>query len=134
MERGSDKHSPMLDEQMRRETQPLTRGSPTEARAREEREAEPAGEDQPQADARVAAAGTPTGDPDDLEARSDLARFLRPSAFPAARDTLIATAGDEGAPEGMIAQLRGLPEGTEFANVEQVWESLGNPDPDPPRS
>lgn len=37
MERGSDKHSPEVDDQMKRETEPLERGRPQGTRADEGR-------------------------------------------------------------------------------------------------
>ena len=47
MERGSAKHSPRVDEEMEKETDSLTRGSPIEARAQEGRMKEPAADDEP---------------------------------------------------------------------------------------
>lgn len=47
MERGSDKHSPRLDDEMDHETRSMTQGSPIEARADEARMKEPAGEEEP---------------------------------------------------------------------------------------
>ena len=47
MERGSDKHSPRVDDEMDLETSSITRGSPIEARADEARMKEPAADDEP---------------------------------------------------------------------------------------
>ncbi|MEW6471207.1 MAG: hypothetical protein AB1679_02965 [Actinomycetota bacterium] len=47
MERGSDKHSPRLDEAMDEETRSMTQGSPIESRSEEARMKEPSGEDEP---------------------------------------------------------------------------------------
>jgi hypothetical protein len=47
MERGSDKHTPRLDDELDHETRSMTQGSPIEARSREERMKEPAGDDEP---------------------------------------------------------------------------------------
>lgn len=47
MDRGSDKHSPRVDDEMDRETSSMTQGSPIEARADEARMKEPAGDDEP---------------------------------------------------------------------------------------
>jgi hypothetical protein len=47
MERGSDKHSPRVDEEMDRETASITRGSPIEARSDEARMKEPPGDGEP---------------------------------------------------------------------------------------
>jgi hypothetical protein len=47
MDRGSDKHSPRLDDEMEHETSSMTQGSPIEARADEARQKEPAGDEEP---------------------------------------------------------------------------------------
>jgi hypothetical protein len=47
MDRGSDKHSPRLDDEMDHETSSMTQGSPIEARADEARKKEPAGDEEP---------------------------------------------------------------------------------------
>jgi hypothetical protein len=47
MERGSDKHTPRLDDEMDGETESLTRGSPIESRSDESRMKEPPGDDDP---------------------------------------------------------------------------------------
>jgi hypothetical protein len=49
MERGSDKHTPRLDDEMDRETRSMTQGSPIEARADEGRMKEPPADDEPMA-------------------------------------------------------------------------------------
>ena len=40
MERGSDKHSPRLDEEMEKETQSIQRGAPVDSRVEEFRQTE----------------------------------------------------------------------------------------------
>jgi hypothetical protein len=47
MERGSDKHSPRVDDEMERETRSMTQGSPVEARSEESRMKEPPGDGEP---------------------------------------------------------------------------------------
>ena len=47
MERGSDKHSPRVDDEMANETSSITKGPPIEARADEARMKEPAADDEP---------------------------------------------------------------------------------------
>jgi hypothetical protein len=47
MERGSDKHTPRLDDELDHETRSMTQGSPIEARSREDRMKEPPGDDEP---------------------------------------------------------------------------------------
>jgi len=70
--------------------------------------------------------GTPAGtDPADIERRAALAEVLGKEVWPADRDTLVAKASEADAPDGVLAQLRRLPEGQEFANVQDVAQALG---------
>lgn len=70
----------------------------------------------------------PTSGPihdDAAEARSELARYISPTTFPAAKDDLLTTAESEFAPDRVVDTLRRLPDGQSFENVQQVWSSLG---------
>jgi hypothetical protein len=127
LERGSDKHSPRLDEELDHETRSLQQGSPVESRVEEFREQEGPGDGQPTPDARLTGgrATAASLDLDDAEARADIARFLTPSAFPADRETLLADAEDNHAPEAVLDRLRALPEGRAYENVQDVWGALG---------
>jgi hypothetical protein len=70
--------------------------------------------------------GTPSGtDPADIERRAALAEVLGKEVWPADRDTLVAKAEEANAPDGVLAQLRGLPSGQEFTNVQDVAQALG---------
>ena len=70
--------------------------------------------------------GTPSGtDPADIERRAALAEVLGKEVWPADRDTLVAKASEANAPDGVLAQLRRLPEGLQFTNVQEVAEALG---------
>jgi hypothetical protein len=130
MERGSDKHSPRIDENLAHDTRSLTQGAPMEARADESRLQEGAGDDEPTTDALLMGDLHPEQltesqlAHDEAEARSRLAASLRPSVFPADRDALLACAQDLNAPPDILDQLRGLPNGT-FTHTEAVWEALG---------
>jgi hypothetical protein len=131
VERGN-KHGFRLDDAMAAEVEPMTRGgAPIEPRVEEWREMEPAGEDQETSDARLSG-NLHAGDPypglstDELELRADLARHLRVSAFPANRQLLEEVAIDEGAPASVLDMLRALPDGRSFANVAELWETLGH--------
>ena len=131
MERASDKHAQRLDDAMAADTRSMTQGAPIEARERDERLQE--GGEGPEAVARprgpnadgAPADADPGLDPDERDGRSELARHLRPSAFPGDREALLAVARDEHAPGAVLDALRALPEGEEFGNVEAVWEALG---------
>ena len=130
MPRGSDKHSPRIDDGLGHDTRPLTQGAPMEARADEGREQEGAADDEPTTDALLSG-DLHTGqsqdallDHDEAEARSRLASYLRPSVWPAGRDELLRCAEELHAPADVIGDLAQLPDGT-FTHTEAVWEALG---------
>jgi Protein of unknown function (DUF2795) len=128
MERGSDKSAPRVDEELEKQTEAMERGAPVPSRSETFREHEGAADGEDAPDARLAGDRGLDGrglGPDDLEARSKIARHLRPSAFPADRETLVNDARSNHAPEPVIRALERLPEGTSFQNVEAVWEALG---------
>jgi Protein of unknown function (DUF2795) len=69
---------------------------------------------------------TPAGtDRDDIDRRAALAEVLGKEVWPADRDTLVAKAQEGTAPDAVLAQLRRLPEGRRFENVQDVAEALG---------
>lgn len=121
MDRGSVKHGPRIDEEMGDEVDALTRGAPLESRRREEREHEPPGGQEPTPDSLISS----SAERDAIELRSEIARHLRPSAFPADAATLLRVARDEHAPEDVIAALERLPTNREFATAAAAWEALG---------
>lgn len=133
MERG-DKHGPRLDDALASETEAISRGGHT-GRAEESREPEPSGDDQPDVDYAPdgdLSGGTPDGmTAADVEGRAELARFLRPSAFPATAARLLEVAREEGATDRVLTELARLASGSvggvqAFANVQDVWRSLGH--------
>ena len=125
MERGSDKHSPRVDEELDHETRSLQQGAPIESRVEEFREQEGPGEDQPTPESRLSEGRTGSLDLDDAEARSDIARYLDPSAFPADRDGLLDTAEANNAPEVVLERLQALPAGRTYERLPDVWAALG---------
>jgi hypothetical protein len=126
MERGSDSHGPLMDDELRRQTESIERGAPVESRAEEDREEAAPADGEPTSDERIRG-GRPEGI-DAVEARSELARFLQPSAFPADREGLLASAGETRAPEEIRRALRGLPASKVYDNVQSVWEDVAGPD------
>jgi hypothetical protein len=69
---------------------------------------------------------TPVGtDPADIERRAALAEVLGKEVWPADRDTLVAKAQEATATDAVLAQLRRLPEGRQFENVQDVASALG---------
>lgn len=130
MTRESTKHGPRLDEALKAETRPLEQGAPVDPRSREDREAEPPGDGDRDVDGRTAPPGSLGSDP--VEARRELSRFLRMTAFPDAdREALIAEAESQSAPDHVLAALRSLPPGERYDTVHEVWAALeGYDDPD----
>ena len=114
----STKHSPRIDEQLKHEEA----GDRAEERLRNQGPTED--EHLPPEGARH--------DLDDVvdlsgvEERSDIARFLDPSRFPATRETLLLMAREHFAPDHVLETLSELPDDdAEYGNVQQVWEGLG---------
>lgn len=123
----SDKHSPVVDDAMQDPRVEAPFGYKRDGRPEEE-DVVPAEGGDPRPDLEVPAGHL---DPDTVQLRSDLARFLGPSAFPGDRDRLVTVATEHDAPEWVVRSLGDLPDGT-FATLEAVWESLGG-QPDGPR-
>jgi hypothetical protein len=119
----SAQHGRRIDEELHHEVEGLVRGAPVETRAHEDLEPEPT-------DLLVT---TSLGDHDadqqhrELLERSEIARFLRPSAMPTDAWGLLEVARDEHAPDAVLAELGRLPSGVEFATMAEVWEALGHP-------
>lgn len=128
MPTGSDKHGPVQDENLKRETEDLERAG-REPRVDESREQEPAGDDQTEPDLEpgvTQTGGSPVGmDAADVQWRSELAQNLEHRVFPAVREQLMESARDNNAPDYIVGTLQGLPAGREFQNVQEVWEALG---------
>jgi hypothetical protein len=70
-------------------------------------------------------ATAPGTDEADIERRAALAEALGKEVWPADRATLVAKAEEGNAPDAVLAQLRRLPEGQEFTNVQDVARALG---------
>ena len=128
MDRGSDKHSPLVDEQLKHETQGLVRSGHS-THAEEWKDAEPSGEDQPDADRAPAGTlhgGTPSGmQPDDVEGRAELAGYIGKDAYPLLREQILDRVIDGQAPERVVDLVRRLPSGRQFTNINEVWTAVG---------
>jgi hypothetical protein len=120
IERGSDKHSPRLDDQLEHDVRSLVQGG-VEARAEEFREQEGPADGEPTPDERITALD---GGADALSERADLARRLRPSTFPARPEQLAVVAREEGAPDDLVDRIRALPDRL-YDTVAEVWEAMG---------
>ena len=71
------------------------------------------------------AATSPGIDPGDVERRAAIAEALGKEVWPADRDRLVAKAEESSAPDCVPGQLRRLPAGQEFTNVQDVARELG---------
>jgi hypothetical protein len=129
MERESSLHSPRVDDELAKEVESLTHGSPIESRIEENRtKEEDATDGDPASEFVVAHGADRAGDAGlthrETVERSELGRHLRPSLFPAGRDAVIECAVAEDAPDALLERLRALPEGT-YHTTEAVWEAIG---------
>ncbi len=116
MDRGSSKHSPRLDDEMSHEVRGTVQGI-NDGRAEEWHMAEPAGEDQPDAQEILDDSG--------VEAFSRFGRYIGLSALPGKRDQLRRSAESLEAPDDVLAALDRLPADAEYVNVHEIWEAVG---------
>ena len=70
-------------------------------------------------------ATAPGTDQGDLDRRAALAEHLGKEVWPADKDTLVAKAQESNAPDRVLADLRRLPGGQSFENVQEVARALG---------
>jgi len=127
MERRSDTHGGRVDDALAHDTYSVTHGSPSESRAEEFREQEGPGDGEPTPDARIMGDRDGARDVlgyDELEARTELARHLQPSVFPATREQLVASARAMHAPDDVVGRFAQLPHGV-FDHFEAVGEAVG---------
>jgi hypothetical protein len=130
MDRGNSKHGPRLDDEMAKEVEAHLEGSPAGSRAEQWHEPEPAGEDQPELSAVPEGArrgGAPAPlTAEEVEARSQLGRYLPRSVLPADRGRLRQAAEELNAPDQILDELAALPDGRQFQTVSEVWAALGH--------
>jgi hypothetical protein len=128
VDRGSDKHSPMRDDELKHETGGLIRGGRA-THAEEWKEPEPSGEDQPDADRApdgTLHGGVPAGmSDDDVEGRAEVATYLGKGSYPMVREQILELVIDRQAPTRVIDLVRRLPSGREYHNVNEVWAAVG---------
>jgi hypothetical protein len=128
-QRGSDKHSPRVDDQMKHEAESLLRGAGVESHSREDLLQEPAaeGERLPNAAERPDVPDSPgLGIPQtEVEQRAEVARHLAGVHFPSRREILVAAAEEDNAPAYIIQGLKAIDEGRSYENVQDVWVAMG---------
>ncbi|KWW98128.1 hypothetical protein TH66_23020 [Carbonactinospora thermoautotrophica] len=129
MERGSDKHGPHLDDAMKHEVEGAMRAERS-THVEDWKEPEPSGEDQPDVEAEPHGplmGGTPAGmTAEDVQFRSELARYLGKDIYPADRDRLIEVMRSHQAPDRLIAMVERLPAGNEYSSLQEVTAALGH--------
>ncbi|MEV4174917.1 MULTISPECIES: DUF2795 domain-containing protein [unclassified Nonomuraea] len=127
MERGSDKHGPRLDDEQKHETEGMMRGGgSTHAEEWKEPEAMPAaGEEPRQSYPPGHAPGVPEGMTQrDVDVRSDLAKWLSDTHWPADKRQLLERAHRHGAPDPVIDMVEALPDRS-FVNMADIAKALG---------
>jgi hypothetical protein len=70
-------------------------------------------------------ATSPGTDQASIEHRAAIAEALGKEVWPADRDALVAKAQDGNPTDRVLADLRRLPAGQQFTNVQEVAEALG---------
>ena len=102
------------------------RGTPAESRIEEERLKEAEGDDEfAPSDHPVPPGGLGA---DDVDARRELSRHLRPSAFPGDRTRLLAEAIENHAPPALLGALEELPPDVAFHTAHEVWAAIADPE------
>ncbi|MGZ6885711.1 MAG: DUF2795 domain-containing protein [Acidimicrobiia bacterium] len=113
-----------MDDDLAKEVDGLLQGAALE---REDRDPELPGDDEV---IEIRVGPTVTGSPggistDDVHERSELARWLQPSSFPADAMELLRQAGEAGAPDDVLALLGRLPSVAVYDTVGAVWRATG---------
>ena len=127
-EQGSDTHGPVRDEAIKRQD---------EAEARDyveewpEPETEPDDETEQEAIWAPAARLADSPTPEDwaaVELRSDLARHLDRTVWPATRERLVEILTERDAGDRLLERVTSLPEGQRYASLGELTRALGLPE------
>jgi hypothetical protein len=126
-DQGTNKTGFARDDELKREMQGELKANRA-VRPEEAYEPEPSGEDQPlaQAGRTVPGSGTPSGmTAEDVTVRSELARHLDRSIFPARRASLLGSLHRNQAPDALVDRVTALPPDEKYQNVQAVVQALG---------
>jgi hypothetical protein len=119
MERGSAQHGSRLDDELAHEAAAVVHGAVVPSRERGELEPEALTEDEQVPSGAFEPAHA------QVVARSELAGWLLPSAFPAGAATLAEVARGQDAPDEMLTALGSLPAAAVYETVGELWVALG---------
>ena len=133
MERGSNQHGARVDDELAHESDALLHSSVFAGRDREDLEPEALTAEEELALVEPFVTETTTDStemPDHavVIARSELARWLLPSSFPARAATLATVARRQDAPEEVVVSLEALGTTGIFETVGELWAALGGPE------
>jgi hypothetical protein len=128
-EQDSGTHGPREDDALKREVRSELQANRA-TRAEEWLEPEPPAEDEPEA--TWAPAGRPGATPpgedwDTIELRSNLARHLDRTAFPATRAHLLETLASHQAEQRLLGLVSSLPADATLASLGELLRALGLP-------
>ncbi len=127
MERGSSHHAPRVDDELAAESASMLHGSVLSGRDREDLEPEVPAADEEGASPDFSGTDVDPDIPahDEILARSELARWLLPSSFPARAATLAAVAAKQGAPDDVVTSLEAVTDTRILETVGDLWSALG---------
>jgi len=125
MERGSTQHGRLIDEEMAHDVSGLTSGAPVSGHERAD--LDPEAPVSAEVSSHLGATQTPDKDPEHLAVleRSELARWLLPSQFPADASVLVEGARSQSAPDEVLVVLERLDPTASFATFGALWRALG---------
>ncbi|MBU2670515.1 DUF2795 domain-containing protein [Actinoplanes bogorensis] len=117
MDRGSDKHSARVDDELAREVRDIVQGVGG-TRADDGRVPESPADGEPEVSGVL-----DDGETDEL---SRFGRYIGRSALPGDREKLRQSAETLLAPDDVLAEIDRLPADREFATVTEIWAALGH--------
>ena len=121
---GGGTHGSRQDDALKKEVRGEVQANRA-TRTEEWREPEPPGEDQPDATWDLSEGADPRREA--VQMRSDIARHLDHAAFPASRDSLLATMSDHAAPQPLLDVVAKLPADATYSGLGEVVSALDLP-------
>jgi hypothetical protein len=123
-DQGTNKMGFARDDELKKETLEELRAN-RPGRADEALEPLPSGGEQPFAEGTPSGAAPSGMTPEGVSVRSDLARHLDRSVYPARRSALLGALHRHQAPDGLVERVSALPGDAVYPNVQAVFRALG---------